>query len=243
MTSPPATELAVMKAAATRSAERRRPAERDTRANYCEFSRRGVTLGGEELACLPAVPTGTHRSHDIRLALVKGTVMSAPDPDRPSVSNVSTRRHPLQWASLAVGAAFLLVGVLGFVPGVTTDLDQLTFAGHESDAALLGVFNVSVLHNVVHLLFGVAGIAMARSASGGRAFLLGGGVIYTVLFIYGLVINHDSTANFVPVNAADNWLHLVLAVVMVGLGVLLGHRAETTRAVTDSGGETPGVAT
>jgi hypothetical protein len=60
------------------------------------------------------------------------------------------------------GAVFLAVGVLGFVPGITTHYDQLTFAGHHSDAALLGIFNVSVLHNLVHLAFGVAGIALAR---------------------------------------------------------------------------------
>ena len=61
-------------------------------------------------------------------------------------------------AALAVGAVFLVVGLLGFVPGITTHDEQLTFAGHHSDAALLGIFNVSVLHNLVHLLFGVAGI-------------------------------------------------------------------------------------
>ena len=69
---------------------------------------------------------------------------------------------PVQKNALAVGAVFLPVGVLGFVPGITTNYDQLTFAGHHSVAALLGIFNVSVLHNLVHLAFGVAGIALAR---------------------------------------------------------------------------------
>jgi Domain of unknown function (DUF4383) len=57
---------------------------------------------------------------------------------------------------------FLAVGVLGFVPAITTHYDQLTFAGQHSDAALLGIFNVSVLHNLVRLAFGVAGIALPR---------------------------------------------------------------------------------
>ena len=125
-------------------------------------------------------------------------------------------------AALAVGAVFLVVGLLGFVPGITTHHDQLTFAGHHSDAALLGIFNVSVLHNLVHLLFGVAGIALARTFNGARSYLIGGGVVYLVLFIYGLVIDHDSSANFVPVNDADNWLHLGLAVAMIALGAALG---------------------
>jgi hypothetical protein len=140
-------------------------------------------------------------------------------------------RHPVQTAALAVSAVFVLVGILGFIPGITTNYDQLSFAGHTSGALLLGIFAVSVLHNIVHLLFGVVGFAMARTATGARNYLIGGGVVYAVLFLYGLVIDHGSDANFVPVNTADNWLHLVLAVGMIALGVLLGRtvRARATR--------------
>ncbi|WP_148574704.1 DUF4383 domain-containing protein [Nocardioides caldifontis] len=127
-------------------------------------------------------------------------------------------------AATVVGGTFLLVGVLGFVPGITTNVDDLTFAGHESGAELLGIFHVSILHNIVHLLFGVAGLAMARSVAGATWYLIGGGVIYLVLAVYGAVIDHDSAANFVPVNAADNWLHLGLGIGMIGLG-LIGLRA------------------
>ncbi|GAA3029157.1 DUF4383 domain-containing protein [Actinokineospora globicatena] len=140
-----------------------------------------------------------------------------------------TTRQPVQLAAAAVGAVFLLVGVLGFVPGVTTHYDQLTFAGHHSEAALLGIFNVSVLHNLVHLAFGVAGLALARAVGSARTYLIGGGVVYLVLWLYGIVIDHDSAANFVPVNTADNWLHLGLAIGMIGLGVALtAHRRSTT---------------
>ncbi|MDT7649339.1 MAG: hypothetical protein QOI36_745, partial [Pseudonocardiales bacterium] len=100
--------------------------------------------------------------------------------------------------------------------------ERLQFAGHVSGALLLGVFAVSVLHNLVHLAFGVVGLAMARTATGARTYLLGGGLIYAVLWLYGLLIDHNSGANFVPVNNADNWLHFVLAIAMIGLGVLLG---------------------
>ncbi len=135
-----------------------------------------------------------------------------------------TARSRVQQAALLVGAVFLLVGILGFIPGVTTDYDSLKFAEHDSTAKLLGVFQVSILHNIVHLLFGVAGIAMARAASTARTYLIGGGVVYLVLWLYGLIIDHDSSANFIPVNNADNWLHLVLGLGMIALGVALTRR-------------------
>ena len=126
---------------------------------------------------------------------------------------------PVQKAALAVGAVFLTVGLLGFVAGITLNYDQLPFAGHHSDAAPLGIFNVSLLHNLVHLAFGVAGIALARTYNSARSYLIGGGIVYLVPVIYGLVIAHDGWAYFVPV---DNWLHLGLAVAMIALGAALG---------------------
>ncbi|MEU7814726.1 DUF4383 domain-containing protein [Pseudonocardia sp. NPDC049154] len=141
------------------------------------------------------------------------------------------RRSPLRLAAAGVGAVFLLVGILGFVPGVTSGYDQLTFAGHESGALLLGVFAVSILHNLVHLAFGVAGLALSRRADTARNYLLYGGIVYAVLWIYGLVIDHDSDANVVPVNSADNWLHLGLAVLMVALALVLGRRASRSEGI------------
>src|SRR3954452_7172087 len=106
--------------------------------------------------------------------------------------DVTSTRTPVRTAALAVSVVFLLVGVLGFIPGVTTHYGNMTFAGHQSDAHLLGVFQVSILHNVVHLLFGVVGLLMARTATGAKAFLIGGGAIYLVLWVYGLAVGQDS---------------------------------------------------
>ena len=130
-------------------------------------------------------------------------------------------RSAVEKAAMVVGAVFLLFGILGIIPGITSNYDQLAGAGHHSGALLLGVFQVSYLHNAVHLIFGVAGLSMARSARLARAYLLVGGIIYLALWIYGLLIDHDSAANFIPLNNADNWLHLVLGIGMVALGLML----------------------
>ena len=139
----------------------------------------------------------------------------------------------VQRASLAIGVVFIVVGILGFIPGITTNFDQLLFAGHESEALLLGIFQVSILHNVVHLLFGIAGIALARTATAARNFLIWGGVIYLLLWLYGLFIDQDAAANFVPMNTADNWLHLALGLGMIVLGVALGrgHTSATSDTI------------
>ena len=135
-------------------------------------------------------------------------------------------------AAKVVGAVFLLVGILGFIPGITSNYSSLSFAGHMSEAKLLGVFQVSILHNIVHLLFGVAGIAMAKRADSARTYLVGGGIIYLVLWIYGLLTSDQSSANFVPVNTADDWLHLVLGLGMIALGVLLSRRRVESTTTT-----------
>ena len=146
-------------------------------------------------------------------------------------TNPTGSRTTIQTAAMVVGAVFLLVGILGFIPGVTTNYAALGMAGPASEALLLGVFQVSILHNIVHLLFGVAGIVMARSATQARNYLVGGGALYLVLWLYGLLVPHDSTANFVPFNDADDWLHLILGLGMVALGVVLARSVTTTRTI------------
>ena len=148
-----------------------------------------------------------------------------------STADTTRRSDPLITAARVVGAVFLLVGILGFVPGITTDFSDMTFAGHQSDAQLLGIFQVSILHNIVHLLFGVVGLAAARNAANARRYLIVGGVIYLVLWLYGLLVSQDSSANFVPVNGADDWLHLLLGVGMLALGFALGRNRTTADRV------------
>ena len=126
-------------------------------------------------------------------------------------------RTLVQNVARLVGVVFLLVGVAGFIPGVTTDLyDGLEFAGDDGTAELLGIFKVSVLHNIVHGLFGIAGLALAATASGARTFLIGGGAVYLALFLLGILGGGD----WIPTNDADNWLHLVLGAGMIAAGVV-----------------------
>jgi hypothetical protein len=130
----------------------------------------------------------------------------------------------LQKAAGGFALVFTLIGILGFIPGITTNFEGLELAGPESEALLLGVFQVSILHNVIHLAFGLMGMAAATTIRGARLFLVGGGALYGVLWVYGLVVDLDSAANFVPLNTADNWLHLFLAVAMIGTGLALSTR-------------------
>lgn len=141
---------------------------------------------------------------------------------------------PVQKAALGVGTWFLVVGMLGFIPGITIDYRELQFAGHESRAMLFGVFQVSVLHNLMHLLFGAGAIIAARSISGARIMLLLGSLFYAVLWVYGLAVDPGSDANVLSLNTADNWLNFVLFIGMFGLGLLPPARpsAATARRAT-----------
>lgn len=88
-----------------------------------------------------------------------------------------------------------------------------------------------MLHNLVHVAFGVAGLTLARSVSGAKGFPVGGGAVYLALFLYGFVVDHGSSANVAAINGADNVLHLGLGAAMLVLGVALS-RPGRLRAVT-----------
>lgn len=135
----------------------------------------------------------------------------------------------VQGAAILVAAGFLVLGGLGFVPAVTSHYDELAWAGHHSGAMLFGVFAVSGLHNVVHLAFGAVGLLLARTYAAARAYLLVGGLIYLGLWIYGLLIDHASSVNLLPLNGADNWLHFGLGTVMIVFGLTLGAQHDPTK--------------
>jgi hypothetical protein len=116
-------------------------------------------------------------------------------------------------AGVLVAAAFVLIGILGLVPGIMTHYGELAFAGSGSRAQLFGIFRVSVLLDLVHLCFGVAGLVLVRSAETARVYLTGGGAASLALWLLGVV----AAGRWVPLDSADNWLHFLLGVAMLGL--------------------------
>jgi uncharacterized protein DUF4383 len=135
----------------------------------------------------------------------------------------------VQKAALIAGIVFLVVGLAGFIPGLTTNYSEMSFAGHDSGALLLGIFQVSVLHNLIHVAYGIVGLAVASRPRPAALYLLLGGIVYGVVWIYGLAVGMDSDANFVPLNTADNWLHFLLFLAMVGLGAVALRRLSGPR--------------
>ena len=106
------------------------------------------------------------------------------------------------------GVVLLLVGILGFVPGVTN-----------SDGMLLGIFHVNALHNIIHLLSGaVALYAGMTSAKTSKMYFQVFGIIYLLVAILGFVYGDKDILGLVSSNMADTWLHVVIAVVALYLG-------------------------
>lgn len=120
-------------------------------------------------------------------------------------------------AALLVGIIFLLVGILGYFPN--------PIIGRSDDA----IFHADTTHNMVHVISGVLFliVAMASPSSAGM-FLKVFGIIYLVLGVYGLLTIGDSGTTellgFLPVNGADNYLHIALGILIFLLGFLPGRR-------------------
>lgn len=116
----------------------------------------------------------------------------------------------LKKVSMVFGIVFVLLGLLGFIPGITSTDDN-------GMQLLFGIFMVDPLHNVIHLLSGIAGLIGAASDVYAKWFLIIFGVIYALITIIGFM---DPTIfGLLRVNTADNWLHLVLALLLLATGL------------------------
>ena len=129
------------------------------------------------------------------------------------------------------GWVFVVIAIWGFI---------VSGGSMEADPAMapkvMGLFPVNVLHNLVHLAFGVWGIAAARSLSGARSYALIAGVIYLVLAILGFVM--PTTLGLIPIGGNDIWLHALIAVVL--LGAWAASRSATASPATTTGPATTG---
>lgn len=122
------------------------------------------------------------------------------------------RRSMAQTGALVFGAAFLLVGLMGFFVHNGMGMD----ANNDTTGRLLGLFPVNLLHNLVHLAFGAWGIAASRSWAASRSYGRIGAAIYAVLVVLAFV--DPTTFGLVPIGSNDIWLHAVLAAGLAYIG-------------------------
>jgi uncharacterized membrane protein YuzA (DUF378 family) len=118
-----------------------------------------------------------------------------------------------QMLSLAFGAIYLLIGIVGFF---VTGFDD--FAAHDTGENLLG-FAINPLHNIVHIVIGLAGLLLGRTLAGARTYGWLLAIGYGAAFVYGLLAI-DAEWDFLNINAADNVLHILTA--LMGLVIALG---------------------
>ncbi|HEV8448309.1 MAG TPA: DUF4383 domain-containing protein [Gemmatimonadaceae bacterium] len=112
--------------------------------------------------------------------------------------------------AMIFGVVFILVGLLGFAyPGGMS-------MGVTSPGLILGIFPVNLLHNVVHILFGIWGLMAARAYASAQTFCKLGGFIYLCLALLGLVV--PTTFGLIPIGGNDVFLHTVLGVLLVWVG-------------------------
>lgn len=138
----------------------------------------------------------------------------------PRASTVDDGRAKIpKTLALIIGAVYTLIGILGFF---VTGFDD--FAS-ESGRTLLG-FEVNPLHNIVHLVIGVAGLVLARTLSGARTYGWLLAIGYGLTFLYGLFAVGNPDLNFLSLNWADNWLHLVSTIAGLVIALFPVHRNE-----------------
>jgi hypothetical protein len=114
------------------------------------------------------------------------------------------------------GVVLLLVGILGFIPGITTD----------DGTMLLGIFHVNALHNIIHLLSGAIALwAGMQSTAYAKTYFKVFGVIYALVAILGFVQGDSDLIGIIANNMADTWLHVVIAVVALYFGFAGGEEA------------------
>ena len=128
--------------------------------------------------------------------------------------------------ALVYGIVFLAAGIAGFIPALVTPGADVPpgSAGMETPhmtgvGLLLGLFPVNTMHNIVHLLFGLWGLAASRSAKAGWIYACGVAAIYLVLALMGMASGLQTMFGLVPLYGADVFLHLALGLIALFFAV------------------------
>ena len=127
--------------------------------------------------------------------------------------NRTESRTPAQLYSLLFGVTLLVVGILGFIANSSFG------SGSNVQGSDFIIFEVNGWHNLVHIASGLAGIVMSRRADSARLFALGFGAVYLLVTIWGFVDGND-VLGLIPVDTADNILHLAIAALGIGAGLV-----------------------
>jgi hypothetical protein len=131
--------------------------------------------------------------------------------------------HPARTLAIVVAAVYLAVGIVGFL---VTGFDRFAAVTGEK---LLGIFELNPLHNIVHIVVGVLGLALARTLAGARTYGWILAVGYGVVFLYGLWAVGNRGGNILSLNWPDNILHLLT--VLLGVLIALWPSRAVTRDV------------
>jgi len=121
--------------------------------------------------------------------------------------------------ALVLGLIFALIGIAGFIPGLLAPPDrpgELMFDG--GHGLLFGLFPVNWLHNLVHLAFGVWGLAASRGWGSSRAYARSVAIIYGVLTVMGFIPGLHTTFGLVPLYGNAIWLHGLITVAAAYFG-------------------------
>lgn len=122
----------------------------------------------------------------------------------------------VQLFALILGIVYLAVGILGFIPPALAG--SVPGAMGPFEGFLLGIFAVNWFHNLVHILIGIAGLAVFRSFQASRMYALVIGVAYAGVFLLGILWPGMATlGGLLPLNAADNVLHIATAIVAIAV--------------------------
>jgi hypothetical protein len=129
---------------------------------------------------------------------------------------------PAKLYTTVVGAVLTILGIIGF-------FYSSSFGSPGNVDDIFGIFSVNGWHNVFHLATGLLGLAMAGYAA--RTYALGIGLLYLVVAIWGFIVGSgDSILSIVPVNGADNVLHLIIGLVGLAAGAASPVRQRAARA-------------